>query len=109
VVRNNRPRPDMDLLDAPIPEPSTRFTWVRDGETVTATLTDWAAMWESDYYDKQADLTRDLLTWDGIPGTACYHRVQVSLGMQREDDRYPYHIMVPGFPDQVIVIIDGRA
>jgi len=108
-MRNNRPRPGDDLTDAEIPDPSTRFAWIRDRELVVGTLTDWAAMWESDYYDKQADLTRDLLTWDGMPGTAEYHRVQVAMGMQREDDRYPYHIMVPGFSDLVLAVIDGRS
>lgn len=88
----------------------TRFAWVRDGLLVTGTLTDWAKMWEGDYYAGENDLTTALLTWSGgeadIP---VIHRVTVERWAPTENDYIPYAFSVPGLPDRVSVSIDGRA
>lgn len=85
----------------------TRFAWVRDGEMVAGTLADWARMWEGDYYACDADLSGELLTWDG-KNEPVTHFVKVTRGATTEDDYIPYTITVDGLPDVVSVSIDGR-
>lgn len=86
----------------------TRFAWFRDGEMIAGTLSDWVKMWEGDYYAGENDLSSTLLTWDGEPGTARYHKVAVARGAVTEDDFIPHTFTVSGLHDVVSCSIDGR-
>lgn len=88
----------------------TRFAWIRDGLLVAGTLSDWAKMWEGDYYAGDNGLTATLITWDGDENTTPqFHKVDVKQAGVDEDETVKYVFTVPGLHDQVVKLIDGLA
>jgi hypothetical protein len=110
-----------DETDRPLPEPPcglelpcpvhdvtepTRFAWFRDGLLVAGTLTDWAKMWEGDYYAGEDDLSRVLWTAENADADMAKHHVSVEWGKKSEEHYTPVTMTVPGFHDTVIVSVD---
>lgn len=86
----------------------TRFAFFRDGDLVAGDLSDWAKMWEGDYYAGDTDLSTRVWVWKDASADPCEFRISVERQGVREDDWIPHMITIPGLHDVVVVSVDGR-
>lgn len=94
------------MIEKEATEP-VQYAFIRDGLLIAGTLGDWARLWEGDYYAGEDDLSKDLLTWDGV-GDPVRHIVRVTWESMNSDYKIPYTITVPSTDETVYVLIHGE-